>query len=81
MMTNEMYVTPLKPNVSLDLSFRLLQNVEGGRYLIPEENCQFEAEKLDEIPEEHKSSVYWLSFKDHNGNEITTDKKAYIKSF
>jgi hypothetical protein len=35
---------------------RLLKNIEGGRYLIPDENCNIEIEKLDEIPDESKSS-------------------------
>lgn len=56
------YMTGIKPNLSLDLHFRLLKNIEGGRYLIPDENCSFEVEKLDEIDEEHKSSMYWITF-------------------
>jgi hypothetical protein len=43
-------------NFTLDIQFRLLKNIEGARYLIPEENCSFEVEKLDEIPIELKSS-------------------------
>lgn len=41
---------------TLDLQFRLLRDIEGGRYLIPDENCTFDVEKLDSIDEEHKSS-------------------------
>lgn len=52
----ESYITELRPNMSLDIGFRLLKNITGGRYLIPDENCQIEAEKLDEIPDELKSS-------------------------
>jgi hypothetical protein len=44
---------------------RLLKGIEGGRYLIPDENCNFEIEKLDEMPVEYKSSQYWLSYIDH----------------
>ena len=67
--------------MSLDLHFRLLKNMKGGRYLIPEENCQFEVEKLDEIPDELKSSQYWINYTDHHGNEVLSDKKTYIKDF
>jgi hypothetical protein len=77
----ETYLTGIKPNLTLDLHFRLLKNVEGGRYLIPEENCFLEVEKLDEIPEEQKSSMYWITFTDHNGAEIASEKRSYIKHF
>jgi len=60
---------------------RLLKNIEGGRYLIPDENCNIEIEKLDEIPEERKSSQYWLTFTDHQGMEVRTEKRSYIKHF
>ena len=58
--------TPFVNQISIDLQFRVLRNIEGGRYLIPEENCNIETEKLDEIQEEHKSSMYWISYKDHH---------------
>jgi hypothetical protein len=67
--------------MSLDISFRLLKNITGGRYLIPEENCQIEVEKLDEIPDELKSSMYWMSYYDHHGKEVSSEKRAYIKNF
>ena len=49
--------------------------------MIPEENCNFEAEKLDEIPVEHKSSMFWFTFRDHNGSLVQTNKRAYIEHF
>jgi len=63
------------------LHIRLLQNVEQGRYLIIDENCSFEPEKLDEVPVENKSSQYWLSLADHHGTVIQTKKRAYIEHF
>jgi hypothetical protein len=48
--TSDVSKTAIERNCSIDIQFRLLQNIEGGRYLIPDENCKFEAEKLDEIP-------------------------------
>ena len=48
---------------------------------MPDENCSFEVEKLDEIPDEHKSSMYWITYTDHNGNEVKSEKKCYIKDF
>ena len=65
----------------MDFQLRLLKDIEGGRYLIPDENCNIEVERLDEIPEEHKSSQYWVTYTDHNGKEVSTEKKAYIKHF
>jgi len=38
-------------------------------------------EKLDSIDEEHKSSQFWLSYTDHHGNEVKTEKKSYIQHF
>jgi len=66
---------------TLDIQFRLLRDVEGGRYLVPEENCNFDAEKLDTIDEEHKSSQYWLTYQDHNGKDVSTGKRSYIQHF
>jgi hypothetical protein len=71
----------IKQKFTFDIHFRLLKGIEGGRYLIPDENCNFEIEKLDEIPVEYKSSQYWLSYTDHRGFEVTTEKKSYIKNF
>ena len=45
----------------------MLKDITGGKYLIPDENCTLETEKLDEISEEHKCSMYWLTYIDHNG--------------
>jgi hypothetical protein len=59
----------------------LLKDIEGGRYLITDENCDLPAEKLDELPEESKASTYWLEYEDHKGNTVKTDKKCYIKEF
>jgi hypothetical protein len=77
----EEFITELRPNLSLDIQFRLLKNIKGGRYLIPDENCQIEAEKLDEIPDELKSSQYWVSYYDHHGKEVISEKRTYIKHF
>lgn len=77
----EEFLCELRPNLSLDIQFRLLKNIKGGRYLIPDENCQIETEKLDEIPDELKSSQYWMSYNDHHGKEIHSEKKTYIKHF
>jgi hypothetical protein len=79
--TLEEFVYPVIQNSTIDFHLRLLKNIEGGRYLIPDENCNIEAEKLDEIPEERKSSQYWLTFTDHQGMEVCTEKRSYIKHF
>ena len=46
-------MTPMgAQTLTLDFCFRLLKNIEGGRYLIPDENCSLEVEKLDELTDE-----------------------------
>ena len=49
--------------------------------MIPDENCTIEVEKLDEIDDEHKSSQYWFTYRDHENNEVVSDKKSFIKHF
>ena len=73
--------TPISEKITLDINFRILRDIEGGRYLIPDENCTFDNEKLDEIPEEHKSSMYWMSYTDHHNELIESEKKSYIRHF
>jgi len=73
--------TPIASCITLDLNLRLLKGVEGGRYLVPDENCEIETEKLDEIPVENKSSMYWVTYTNHKGDEVCTEKKAYIQHF
>jgi len=68
----------INPTVSLDFHLRVAKNIQQGRYLIPEENCLIEPEKLDEIPVERKSSVYWLTFTGPKGETVQTEKRAYI---
>jgi len=40
-----------------------------------------ESLKLDDIPEERKSSLFWLRYTNHLGEEINTEKKAWIEHF
>lgn len=77
----EEFTYPVVQNCSIDLQLRVLKNLEGGRYLIPGENCDLEPEALDEVPEERKSSQYWLTFTDHQGMEVCTEKRTYIRHF
>ena len=63
------------------MHIRLLRDIEGSRYLIPDENCTIEVEKLDEMAEEQKSSMYWLEYTDHKNQLVKTDKRCYIKHF
>jgi len=71
----------LNNQVCLDIELRLLQNIEGAKYLIPDENCALELEKLDAIPVENKSSLFWLTYTNHFGSPITSEKKSYIEDF
>ena len=73
-------VVRAKDLFSLDICFRLLKDVEGI-YLIPDENCPFDAEKLDELTNEQKCSMFWIQYSDHEGNLVTSEKKAWIKDF
>lgn len=68
-------------SMTLDLQFRLLREIEGGRYLIPDENCTFDVEKLDSLTDEQKSSQFWLTYTDHNGNQLSTAKRSYLSHF
>lgn len=77
----EVVETPFQENTTLDIHFRLFKDVEGGRYLINDENCTIEAEKLDELPEESKASTYWLEYTNHRGEIVQTEHKCYIKDF
>ena len=72
---------PDKNLMTLDLQFRLLRDIEGARYLIPDENCTFDVEKLDTLTEEQKSSQFWFTYKDHKGNEQKTEKRSYLSNF
>ena len=73
--------TPIVDYLKIEIEFRVLQNIEGGRYLIPDENCTIEAEKLDSLEEEYKASSYWVSYHNHNGTEMKSTKQSYIKTF
>lgn len=46
----EYYSHEIKEKISIDIHLRLLKDFQGGRYLIPDENCSIELEKLNEIP-------------------------------
>ena len=50
----------------------------SGVYL-NDENCKLES--LDSVPDDKKSSVFWIQFLDHNGNKVMTDKKVWINDF
>lgn len=73
-------LTPIEENVVLELSFRLCENMVG--IYLNEDNCkQMESLNLDETPVENKSSTFWLTFKDHYGREVSTEKMAWIDHF
>ena len=74
----EYYTHEIKEKLSIDIHLRLLKDIQGGRYLIPDENCMIELEKLNEIPVQNKSSQYWMTFNDHKGKEVKTEARSYI---
>ena len=36
---------------------------------------------LDEVPEERKSSIYWLTYMNHHGESVSTEKRSWIEHF
>lgn len=71
---------PIKDNVEIELEFRLINNVTG--VYLNETNCQqLETLILDDVPEERKSSVYWLRYENHHGDEVRTEKRCWIEHF
>jgi hypothetical protein len=61
------------------LSFRLLSNCTGV-YLGPE-NCPEGAIDLSAVAAEKKSSVFSLSYVDHEGKQVSTTPKVWINDF
>ena len=52
-----------------------------GTY-INETNCQsIESLNLDEVPEERKSSIFWLTYTNHHGEIVQTEKRSWIEHF
>ena len=71
---------PIQDNAVIELEFRLINNLQG--IYINETNCQqLETLNLDEVPEERKSSVYWLRYTNHFGEEVLTEKRSWIEHF
>lgn len=74
---SEADLIPIQDNVVLEMEFRLMENIQGC--YINETNCQqLETLNLDEVPEERKSSQFWLKYTNHLGEEVTSDKKTWI---
>jgi hypothetical protein len=74
-------LTPILNQAKIEFNLRILRQVQGGKFLVPDENCTFDQEKLDSIPEELKSSSYWITYTNHRGEEITSQKRIYNRNF
>ena len=49
---------------------------------INETNCTvMDQLNIDEVPDERKSSAYWISYRDHRGNEVVSEKRFWITHF
>jgi Leucine-rich repeat (LRR) protein len=71
---------PIEANIKLEIGFRLFDNVAG--IYINDENCrQLDTLNLDDVPTELKSSMFWLSYMNHKGQEVVTEKRAWIEHF
>jgi len=70
----------IEKELEFELHFRLLNNV-AGVYLNPD-NCPAEnGLDLTNLPPEKKSSVFFLKYVDHEGQEKTTESKVWINDF
>ena len=56
----------IKNDISLDFQLRLLSNIDG--VYLTEDICKVEI--LDTLKDEEKSSVFWLTFRNHLGEEV-----------
>ena len=36
---------------------------------------------MDEVPEERKSSIFWLTYTNHHGEIVQTEKRSWIEHF
>lgn len=70
---------PIKKAVTFELSFRLLSNCSGV-YLGPD-NCPEGTIDLSAVAAEKKSSVFSMSYVDHEGKQVTTTPKVWINDF
>jgi hypothetical protein len=65
-------------NFTLDLHLRVLQNIDG--VYLTEETCK--PEILETLANDSdKSSIFWLTYNDHRGNPVETEKKIWIQNF
>eukprot|EP00347_Sterkiella_histriomuscorum_P007790 403347554 len=69
----------IKDEFSLDLQFRVLSNIDG--IYLNEENCASKMEMLDQLQDQEKSSVFWLSYTNHFGNQVQSESKIWIQHF
>lgn len=74
----EELVKDVSDNFTLDLHLRVLQNIDG--VYLTEETCK--PEVLETLANDsEKSSVFWLSYTDHHGKKVETEKKVWIQHF
>lgn len=68
----------VKEELSLDLHLRVLQNIDG--IYLTEETCK--PEVLETLQNDNeKSSVFWLTYTDHTGKVVETERKVWIQHF
>ena len=71
-------VEGVSEDFTLDLHLRVLQNIDG--IYLTEETCK--PEVLETLQnDQEKSSVYWLSYTDHQDKVVETEKKVWIQHF
>jgi Leucine-rich repeat (LRR) protein len=74
----EALVEGVSEDFTLDLHLRVLQNIDG--IYLTEETCK--PEVLETLQnDQEKSSVYWLSYTDHQDKVVETEKKVWIQHF
>lgn len=71
-------IADINEKFTLDLHLRVLQNIDG--VYLTEETCK--PEILETLQDDsQKSSVFWITYEDHKGRTIETDKKVWIQHF
>jgi len=71
-------VRDVQENFTMDLHMRVLQNIDG--IYLTEETCK--PEVLETLANDSdKSSIFWLSYQNHLGQQVKTEKKVWIQHF
>jgi len=71
---------PIEKDFTFELNFRLLSQIPGV-YLNPENCPESLGLDLTSLPAEKKSSVFTMTYTDHEGAKKSTEPKVWINDF